>query len=631
MNAVISYPGTRFVQLGKRGCSRFLAWCAGPAKASPLLFMGHDAAAGQGDPVLDQSKAPIHFGMTLEHAAYLAILLCAALWRWFDLAVLPLSLDEARQALTAWQAAQGQPVSLAGLSPLLFTLQEATFWLATGSDALARLWPALAGVAICLLPFALRRSLGRGAALLAAGFLALSPTITYFARYASGDVLAATWALAALTAWLAAREDARWRPWVGVALALGVLSAPGLWTVLLAWVIVWAWERRRGRSDGLAGEGDGAAPALSWPLSSSWQPGALVFLLAATAGLRHWDGIGAAAGLLGAWAARWTPSEIAYPFYWPLARLLMDEPLLLAWGLYGVQRGWRRGDRLARSLAIWAATVVLWTVLAPGRQPQDLVIAIPPLALLAGSGARAWLARLDGAILRAEVIALGGALGVMTVTLYVWASGYTEHGSVQYMWAMLAPAGLMVGLILFFGTWVGWRPTLQTTALFFSALGLLWTASAGWINAQGIDFERRPAVQFEMTSPEARLLAAQIARLSAQRVGDAHLLPVAIVESMPLAPTVPILRWYLRDLADVHVVGAPGPGVTAPVVIAPSAMEVTLAGAYSGRAVVITERWSPLGLRARELARWVLLRQGVTPAQSLPVIVWVAPADLVRG
>ncbi len=567
---------------------------------------------------MGRSRAPVRFGVTLEHAAYLAILLFAALWRWFDLAALPLHVDEARGALAAWQAAQGQPASVAGLSPLLFTLQEATFWLTTSSDALARLWPALAGVALCLLPFALRRSLRRGAALLAAGFLALSPTVTYFARYASGDVLAAACALATLTAWLAAREDARWRPWVGVALALGLLSGPGLWTALLAWALAWAWERRLGAADDV-----GIAP-LSWSL---WQPGALVFLLLATGGLRHWDGVGAAAGLLGAWAARWTPSEIAYPFYWPLVRLLMDEPLLVAWGLYGALGGWRRGDRLARALTIWAGAAVLWAVGTPGRQPQDLVIAIPPLALLAGSGARAWLARLDGAILRAEMIALGGALGVMTVTLYVWASGYTEHGAAQYALAMLAPAGLMVGLVLFFGTWVGWRPTLQTTALFGSALGLLWTASAGWINAQGIDFERRPAVQFEMTSSEARLLASQVARLSAQRVGDAHLLPAAIVESAQ----TPILRWYLRDLADVRVVGAPGPGLTTPVVVAPSAMEVASAGVYSGRAVTIVERWSPLGLRGRDLTRWVLLRQGRTPAEALQVVVWVALQESGAG
>ena len=152
-----SYFGVRFAQFGNRGLGRFLAWRSGPAKASSPLFMDHGTTHSIGSPVIARSTAPVRFGMTLEHAAYLAILLFAALWRWFDLAVLPLRGDEARQALAAWQAAQGQPVSLAGLSPLLFTLQEATFWLATGSDALARLWPALAGVALCLLPFAWRR------------------------------------------------------------------------------------------------------------------------------------------------------------------------------------------------------------------------------------------------------------------------------------------------------------------------------------------------------------------------------------------------------------------------------------------------------------------------------------------
>mgnify|MGYP001044489282 CR=1 FL=1 len=546
--------------------------------------------------------------LTLERAAYGGILLFAGLWRVFQLGLYPLSSDEAQQTLTAWQAAQGQSVTLRGLSPLLFALQELTFVFIQASDVAARFWPALAGVVICLVPYALRSHLGREEMLIAAGFLALSPTLTYFSRYASGDVMAATWMLAMLAAKTAAIGNRRWLSWIGVALALALLSGPGVYTALLAWLLDFGFRIL-----------DFGLEDRKPKIGHEWLAGGLVFLLGATAGLRHWDGIGAAAGLLGAWVARWSQPEIEYPIYWPLLRLILDEPLLFAFGIYGAIVGIRQGKWPFRMLALWAGLAVLLPTFTPGRRPEDLVIAIPPLALLAGQGITFFRRRVNFSSVRPEITIFLAVMGVLLVTLYVWVSGYSLWGTAQYVVAMLAPLGLMVGLVLFFGVWVGWRVTGQAVALFCSAVGMLWMLSASWINAHGVDLNRRPAVQWEMTSEEVRMLVVRIQRLSEQRVGDPHLLSVEIVD----LPQTPILQWYLRDMANLQVIRAPLKGEAAPVVITMLAEELVPGARYKGQDFLVTERWTPVGLRKRELIRWLLLRQGLTPAEQHRAILWV--------
>jgi 4-amino-4-deoxy-L-arabinose transferase-like glycosyltransferase len=548
-----------------------------------------------------EARATFLGWLTLERAAYGGILLFAGLWRVFQLDLYPLRSDEAQQALMAWQAAQGHSVTLRGLSPLLFTLQELTFIFAQANDVAARFWPALAGVAICLVPYALRSHLGREEMLIAAGFLALSPTLTYFSRYASGDVMAATWMLVMLAAKTAAMGNRRWLSWARVALALALLSGPGVYTALLAWLLDFGLEDRKPK------------------IGHEWLAGGLVFLLGATAGLRHWDGIGAAAGLLGAWATRWSQPETEYPIYWPLLRLILDEPLLLAFGIYGAIAGIRQGKWPFRMLALWAGLAVLLPTFTPGRRPEDLVIAIPPLALLAGQGIAFFRRRVNFSSVRPEITIFLAVMGMLLVTLYIWVSGYSLWGTAQYVVAMLAPLGLMIGLVLFLGVWVGWRVTGQAVTLFCSAVGMLWMLSASWINAHGVDLNRRPAVQWEMTSEEVRMLVVWIQRLSGQRGGDPHLLPVEIVDS----PQTPILRWYLRDMADLQVIRAPSQGEAAPVVITMLTEERVPGARYKGQDFLVTERWTPIGLRKRELVRWLLLRQGLTPAEQRRAILWV--------
>ena len=77
-------------------------------------------------------------------------------------------------------------------------MQGIGFFLFGTSDVIARLVPALAGMAIVALPLALRRWVGGPAALGMAALAAISPTLVYASRVVSPEIVIAALALAAV-------------------------------------------------------------------------------------------------------------------------------------------------------------------------------------------------------------------------------------------------------------------------------------------------------------------------------------------------------------------------------------------------------------------------------------------------
>jgi len=144
-------------------------------------------------PAEEPSSAP---WLTGEKAVYIGLALLALVLRLIALGAYPLSDAEAGQALVAWRILQAQPVGQAGYSPLIVTLNLVSFLLLGGGEAAARLGPALLSVPLALLPYGLRRYLGRTGALAAGALFALSPTVLYFTRTVDGDIGVAVGGLA---------------------------------------------------------------------------------------------------------------------------------------------------------------------------------------------------------------------------------------------------------------------------------------------------------------------------------------------------------------------------------------------------------------------------------------------------
>ena len=132
-------------------------------------------------------------------AALLALLGALALGtRMWDVGGRTLHYDEILHAWYAWIFSEGGGYTHTPLThgPFLFHAAAGTFRLIGASDATARLIPALFGAALVVLPYLLRKELGRTGAFAAAGLLLISPTMLYFGRFVRNDAYMAVWALA---------------------------------------------------------------------------------------------------------------------------------------------------------------------------------------------------------------------------------------------------------------------------------------------------------------------------------------------------------------------------------------------------------------------------------------------------
>ncbi len=141
-------------------------------------------------PPVDPTRTAGIWFLTVEQLAYSALgllALFAHLWMLGDRA---LHHDETLHAAYSWFLYVGRGYIHDPLlhGPLLYHLGALTYFLFGDNDFTARLGPALAGTALTLTPYLVRREIGRGAALLAAVYLLISPIALYVGRFFRHDI-----------------------------------------------------------------------------------------------------------------------------------------------------------------------------------------------------------------------------------------------------------------------------------------------------------------------------------------------------------------------------------------------------------------------------------------------------------
>ncbi len=184
--------------------------------------------------------------------AYLVILVLALATRLVALGDRAVSHDETTHAKYSWNLYTGRGFRPDPLmhGPLLFEATAFFFALFGVSDFTARLYTALAGVALVMAPWLLRKWLGRLGAVLASVALLISPTVTFYSRYTRHDIPMMLFAL--LLLWTILRYldsgQPRWLWPMGVFFALmyatkenayiytaifmGLMALPFLWQVV---------------------------------------------------------------------------------------------------------------------------------------------------------------------------------------------------------------------------------------------------------------------------------------------------------------------------------------------------------------------------------------------------------------
>ncbi len=564
--------------------------------------------------------------LTVERVSYGVMAVAALGLRLWGLGAVPLGPAEAVQAWPAVVAAGGRAPDLAGISPLLYTLQRALFMLFGASDSAARWGPALLGGLAPLLFYALRTRLTRGGALVAACLWALSPLAVWSGRLAVGDAFVPPLTLALLAAIVVAlngaSDAARRRGLVAGAVALGLLLISGrlAYTALLALAVGLAWWP------------GGARRLLAAAQSQrrSVLAGALVTLaLGATFFTVNLAGLASAGDLLSGWLGALFSGAGDYSAWDQARRLLLSEPLLLGFGLAGLIWSLRRGDRFGQWAGIATGSALLLALLGRGRHPLDLTLVALWLTLLAGPAvarvlraAWSWRREADPWLLVGLSMALlfSAAISLVSATTSTnnaaWRQVYTGVGIVTALASVL--------IWLAYGAYGNWRTVARAWPIIPLALGLAWTVSQTAALSYDRGAWRQSAITREVVAPAATDFRAALHQLSALTGSGAR--ETAVDLAWPARsdePLLPVVRWQLRDFPYLRV-SAAVPADPAPIVVTPVEDQPRLSERYSGAEFALLHRWQPDQLEGfSAILRWVLYREARTPPEALKVLLWV--------
>jgi uncharacterized protein (TIGR03663 family) len=154
------------------------------------------------------------FALTLEQVLYLLIFLASLLLHLWQLDGRALHHDETLHAAYSWNIFTGQPYIHDPLlhGPFLYYFGALMYFLFGDNDFTARLGFALFGTLLTVLPYLIRREIGRPAALLASLYLLISPAFLYMGRFARHDIYSITFEMLIFIAIVryATTHHARW-------------------------------------------------------------------------------------------------------------------------------------------------------------------------------------------------------------------------------------------------------------------------------------------------------------------------------------------------------------------------------------------------------------------------------------
>jgi len=377
-----------------------------------------------------------------ELVAWAALGLLALAVRLVDLADRPPHHDEAVHAHFAHhlltQGAYRYDPTYHG--PLLFYVMAPLFALLGENLFTARLYPAVAGAALAVLPVLLRRRVGAGPAWWTGFVLAISPSFLYYSRFARNDVPVALFTALALVLLLRGRQsDGRSLPWAGVAAALHAISKETFYVtvplLVLAAVAVGARVGARRTVAALRGW----VSRFSLPLGTAVLWFVAIVVTAYTFVFIHPEDAFFPLKAVRYWYEQHRIQRVGGPWFYHFPRLALYEFLILG---AAVARVVRRGRRLRPvevfCLAWGAASLGMYAYLGE-KVPWLLTHQVLPFSLLAGAELAWWWSR-RGRWFGKGVVALA-------VALTVWSSL-----AVTFRYGVITPSDPHAELLVFVQT-----------------------------------------------------------------------------------------------------------------------------------------------------------------------------------
>ena len=322
----------------------------------------------------DSSRRP-----NLETILFILAVFLAFALRLLRLGELPLSDEEARWAMQAFDLAKGlHPVI--GPQPAYVLLTALVFYVFHASNFAARLIPALAGAALVFAPRFFRDRLGSTVALLLAFALALEPGLLAVSRQAGSPIMVLSAVVFAWGFWRAGNLRG-----AGIMAGLALLSGPLLWPGLVGLAITYFLSRSLLPAPDQESSDTEKQPlfdrqklttAGAYALGTYLAIGSL-FLLAT-------GGLSAGLASLPAYLSGWVPTDAGgVPGLYLLLALVVYDFFAVVLAAINLVRGIRQQDWLTISLGLWMAVALAIALVYPSRQVADLVWVLIPLWSLA--------------------------------------------------------------------------------------------------------------------------------------------------------------------------------------------------------------------------------------------------------
>jgi hypothetical protein len=351
-------------------------------------------------------------------------------------------------------------------------------------------------------------------------------------------------------------------------------------------------------------------------------------LLAATFFLTLPQGLAAALESPGQWLSGLRPGAGEYAAWELLARLVMNEALLVALGLAGTVIAFRSRNATGQAAALVTATALLIALLGAGRHPADLAVVVLPLVFLAGPVAADIVASFAARSGDADIWLLYATNLILWLAAAMCLPGMfspTNTANWRQVFLVVGLITLALAVVQWFayGAWGGWRTVRDVLPAVLLTLGLIWTVS----QTVGINFDRgawrQAGVLHESTGASVADLERALGDVTALTGRGAR----EAVVNLVLTPgrdesLAPVLRWLLRDYPMVHR-SAAVPIVPGPVVITAVEEQPVLATYHSGAEFPVLARWNPSMLPdSYARLRWVLFRESRVPPEMRNVLLW---------
>jgi len=585
-------------------------------------------------PTADAPRALPRVTISVEIIAYALLFIFALALRYAQLDVVPLTADEAREALSAWRTVSASaPGSISTAhSPLVFLAQSFGFSVMGASEQSARLLTMLVGAGLVLTPMLFRAVLGKARALLLAALFVFSPILLIASRESSGMIwgaMSAALMLASFRGWLRRRDvDEAGAPYAALTLifAVGViflsdagsLALAGLLAVGVGGALVWT----RRAQDVLEEDAEDNEPVTlaslfrAFPWASAFPAALIVTLTLGTGFLLIPSALTTIGEVFLGFIQMLTPNAPDDPAFLPLTVAAFYEPHVLIfagvalWML--VRAGFTFADRVAAVMLV--AAIVFQFVGAPAA--TSLWILLP--AMFLASGVIVKLFNPDTGLIFAPapdwargVIALSliGALCVFTLAFQsagrsmvsapdgALASVRLEGDAIILLF--VSTMFILIGFFLFASLWgarMTWQGMGLGVLLFFGATSL----GAGWSVA--VDRADQPAQIWRDTATrrDTALLRQTMIDLTEREARGFTGLPVSVI-----ADNDGVIAWVLRDFPNTSFINAPSEAAGQAVVLLPANnLEPELGTAYVGQDFAIERRWQPITLMTIDLPGW---------------------------